>query len=266
MTEAELRGWMRRDLSGLALRAIMIDGIHIDEHVVLIALGFDETGAKHILGAQEGAAENRESCTALLRDLTERGIDTQRSTLFVIDGAKAMRRAILDVFGKRALIQRCQIHKERNVLGHLPEQKKPSVRRVLHDACRATNVKTARRRLEALAGSLDAEYPSAAASIREGLDELFTVKRLGLSQVLERSLSTTNAIENVNNGIRRITGRVKRWRGGSMILRWIGAALRELQGSFHRIKGFTSMPQLIAALRAHDAAIDPPVDAAEKVA
>lgn len=266
MTEAELRGWMRRDLSGLALSAIMIDGIHIDEHVVLIALGFDETGAKHILGAQEGAAENRESCTALLRDLTERGIDTQRATLFVIDGAKAMRRAILDVFGKRALIQRCQIHKERNVLGHLPEQKKPSVRRVLHDACRATNAKTARRRLEALAGSLDAEYPSAAASIREGLDELFTVKRLGLSQVLERSLSTTNAIENVNNGIRRITGRVKRWRGGSMILRWIGAALRELQGSFHRIKGFTSMPQLIAALRAHDTAIDPPVDAAEKVA
>lgn len=265
-TTAELDGWLRRDLSGLALAVIMLDGIYIADHVVLIALGFDETGAKHILGVQEGATENRESCTALLRDLAERGVDTGRSTLFVIDGAKAMRRAILDVFGKRALVQRCQFHKECNVLEHLPEAKRPAIRRVLHDALRASSVQTARRRLEALAGRLAAEHPSAAASIREGLDELFTVKELGLSEDLERSLSTTNAIENVNNGIRRIAGRVKNWRGGSMILRWIGAALHELQGGFHRIKGCRDMPKLVAALRAQDARLDPPVDAAEKVA
>ena len=265
-TTAELEGWLRRDLRGLAITAIMIDGIYIADHVVLIALGFDETGAKHILGVQEGATENRESCTALLRDLAERGVDTGRSTLFVIDGAKAMRRAILDVFGKRALVQRCQFHKECNVLEHLPEPKKASIRRVLHDALRASTVQTARRRLEALAGRLASDHPSAAASIREGLDELFTVKELGLSEDLERSLSTTNAIENVNNGIRRIAGRVKNWRGGLMILRWIGAALHELQAGFHRIKGCRDMPKLIAALRARDARLDPPIDATEKVA
>lgn len=265
-TTAELDGWLRRDLSGLALTVIMLDGIYIADHVVLIALGFDETGAKHILGVQEGATENRESCTALLRDLVERGVDSRRSMLFVIDGAKAMRRAILDVFGKRALVQRCQFHKECNVLEHLPEAKKASIRRVLHDALRASSVQTARRRLEALAGRLTGEHPSAAASIREGLDELFTVKELGLSEDLERSLSTTNAIENVNNGIRRIAGRVKNWRGGTMILRWIGAALHELQSGFHRIKGCRDMPKLVAALRARDTQLDPPVDAAEKVA
>ncbi|WAS91832.1 IS256 family transposase [Nannocystis punicea] len=265
-TGAELDRWLRRDLSELALAAIMIDGIYIDQHVVLIALGFDETGAKHVLGVQEGATENRESCTALLRDLAERGLDTRRSTLFVIDGAKAMRRAILDVFGKRALIQRCQVHKVRNVVDHLPEQKKDSVRKVLREALGATTAKTAKRRLEALAGSLASEHPSAAASVREGLDELFTVKELGLPDDLVRSLSTTNAIENVNNGIRRIAGRVKRWRGGSMILRWIGVTLHELQRGFHRIKGCRGMKDLVTALRTRDAQLDPPIDVAEKVA
>ncbi|PCC68471.1 Transposase, Mutator family [Nannocystis exedens] len=253
-TGAELERWLRRDLGGLSIAAIMIDGIYIDQHVVLIALGFDETGAKHILGVQEGATENRESCTALLRDLAERGLDTRRSTLFVIDGAKAMRRAILDVFGKRALLQRCQVHKVRNVVDHLPEQKKDSVRKVLRDALGAATAKTAKRRLEALAGSLASEHPSAAASVREGLDELFTVKELGLADDLVRSLSTTNAIENVNNGIRRIAGRVKRWRGGEMILRWIGAALHELQRSFHRIKGCRGMKDLVTTAWARPAA------------
>ena len=168
----------------------MIDGLHVDDHVVLVALGFDEAGAKHLLGIHEGATENRESCTALMTNLV----------------------------------------------------------------------------VEALAGRLAADYPSAAESLREGLDELFTVKELRVPEDLERGLSTTNAIENVNNGIRRITRRVKRWRGGSMILRWIGAALQELQAGFHRIKGYRGMKDLVAALRARDASLGPSLKNQERAA
>lgn len=265
-TGKQLEAWMNRDLSGLQLATIMIDGLHVDDHVVLVALGFDLTGAKHLLGIHEGAAENRESCKALLANLVERGIDSGRSTLFVLDGAKALRRAVLDVFGKRALVQRCQVHKRRNVLEHLPEEKRPGIETILKEAFRAATSKTAKGRLEALAGRLAADYPSAAESLREGLDELFTVKELGLPEDLERALSTTNAIENVNNGIRRITRRVKRWRGGTMILRWLGAALQELQAGFHRIKGYRGMEALVAALHARDASLAPAVGNQEKAA
>lgn len=264
-TGKKLDEWMHRDLSALQLAAIMIDGIHVDDHVVLVALGFDEDGHKHLLGIHEGATENRASCKALVADLVERGVDSSRSMLFVIDGAKALRRAIVDVFGKRALIQRCQVHKRRNILEHLPEEKQTSVGNILSEAFRTSSAATARRRLTSLASRLEAEYPSAAGSIREGLDELFTVKQMGLPEALERSLSTTNAIENVNNGIRRITRRVKRWRGGSMILRWIGAALQELQAGFHRIKGFRGMKDLVAALRRRDAGLTS-IDNQEKAA
>lgn len=246
-TGKKLDEWMNRDLGELALATIMLDGIYVDDHVVLVALGFDTIGAKHILGMHEGATENREACKALLANLVERGVDSSQSWLFVIDGSKALRRAISDVFGKRALVQRCHLHKRRNVLEHLPKEKQANMENILKEAFRATSSKTAKARLEALAGRLAPEHPSAAESIREGLDELFTVKELGLPDDLERALSTTNAIENVNNGLRRITSRVKRWRGGSMILRWIGAALQELQGHFHRVKGFNGMKDLVAA-------------------
>jgi transposase-like protein len=265
-TGKKLDEWMHRDLSGLDLASIMIDGLHVDGHVVLVALGFDTTGSKHLLGIHEGATENRESCKALVADLVERGVDSSRCTLFVLDGAKALRRAVLDVFGKRALVQRCQVHKRRNILEHLPEEKQPSVENILKEAFRAASSTTAKSRLEALAGRLAADYPSAAESIREGLDELFTVKDLGVPEDLVRAFSTTNAIENVNNGIRRITRRVKRWRGGTMILRWIGAALQELQAGFHRVKGFRGMKELVAALRARDAALNPSADKREMAA
>jgi len=199
-------------------------------------------------------------------NIVERGVDSCRSTLFVLDGAKALRRAVLDVFGKRALIQRCQVHKRRNILEHLPEEKRTGVENIITEAFRAATSKTARGRLEALAGRLAAEYPSAAESLREGLDELFTVKDLGLLEDLERGFSTTNAIENVNKGIRHITGRVTRWRGGTMILRWIGAALQELQAGFHRVKGFKGMEALVAALKARDASLKPSADNQEKAA
>lgn len=265
-TGKKLDEWMRRDLSTLEIAVIMIDGIYIDDHVVLVALGFGKTGDKHILGMHEGATENAEACRTLLAELVDRGIDSSRSRLFVIDGSKALRRAVGDVFGKRALVQRCQVHKRRNILEHLPEDKQTSVGKILSDAFKAASGKTARGRLTALASRLASDYPSAAASIREGLDELFTVKELGLPEELERSLSTTNAIENVNNGIRNITRRVKRWRGGLMILRWLGTALHELQAGFHRIKGFRGMDILLAALTARDATLTPTIDKQEQAA
>jgi putative transposase len=265
-TGKKLDEWMGRDLSVLEIVAIMIDGIYIDDHVVLVALGFGKTGDKHILGMHEGATENAEACRALLADLVERGVDPCRSRLFVLDGSKALRRAVGDVFGKRALVQRCQVHKRRNILEHLPEDKQTSVGKILSEAFKAASSKTAKGRLTALASRLAPDHPSAAASVREGLDELFTVKDLGLPEELERSLSTTNAIENVNNGIRNITRRVKRWRGGSMILRWLGTALHELQEHFHRIKGFRGMNILIAALEARDATLTPAIDKQEQAA
>ena len=248
---------LSRDLSDLAITTVMIDGIHVEEHVVVLAVGIDEGGRKHPLGLWEGATESGAVCISLLNDLVTRGLDAQRSMLFAIDGSKALRSAITKIFGKRALVQRCQEHKRRNVLGHLPKEMHPSVRKAIGDAYRSGSAKTAKTRLKRLASSLEDEHPGAAASLQEGLDETVTVKALGLSQALERTLSTTNLIENLNGGIRDVTRRVKRWRGGSMILRWVAAAGVERARSSRRLRGYRSMPKLVAELRRNDARLDP---------
>jgi len=188
----------------------------------LIALGIDVHGDKHVLGLHEGATENSVACTALLANLRERGMRTDRSILVVIDGSKALRKAVSDVFGKKAIVQRCQVHKCRNIVEHLPDGMQTSTNRAIRQAYRTTDLARARRQLENLARALEVEHPSAAASIREGLEETLTLKRLSLHDELERIFSTTNAIENLNSGIRRVCKRVTTWKGGSMILRWVG--------------------------------------------
>ena len=255
-TKRQLREMLNADLSGLSIVAVMIDGIHIEEHVVLIALGIDEDARKHVLGLWEGATENSGVCTTLLTELVRRGLDSQRSTLFVIDGSKALRKAIRDVFGERAVVQRCQVHKCRNVLDHLPEERHVAVGKAIRDAYRSASASAAKKRLQALASQLQESHPGAAASIREGLDETLTVKGWGLQKALERTLSTTNPIENINGGVRRLTRRVKRWRGGEMILRWTAAALIEHARGFRRLAGCKGMPKLVDALRRNDARID----------
>lgn len=250
------------DLSDIPLVAVMIDGIHIDERVVLVALGADEEAKKHVLGLWEGATENSGVCKALLNNLIGRGFDAQRSMLFVIDGSKAIR----TVFDGRAIIQRCQFHKRRNVIDHVPEELHKSVGKAIRDAYRSATAKAAKKRLLALANQLEPDHPCAASSLREGLDETLTVKAFGRSLWLERTLSTTNAIENVNGGIRRTTRRVKRWRDGKMILRWTAAALVEHAKGFRRLRGYKDMPKLIAALRANDARLDGALDRAVGVA
>lgn len=249
LTQEKLEEWLNRDLSQLRLVVVMIDGLVVAEQTVVAALGIDENGQKHPLGLWQGATENTEVCEGLLSDLVSRGVDPQQAYLFVIDGGKALRRSIRTVFGKRSLVQRCQVHKLRNVLGHLPKSLHASVSKVMHDAYRSSSKHTARTRLLNLIAQLETEHPDAAQSLREGLEETLTVKDWNLPAILERALSTTNVIENLNGTIRRVSRNVKRWRDGSMIRRWAAAGILEAQRSFRRLRGHVGMPALIAALR-----------------
>ncbi len=243
-------------LDAFELAALLIDGLHFGEHVVLCALGIDVTGKKRVLGLWEGATENASACKALLDNLVERGLRTDRSILVIIDGAKALARAVRDHFGGRALIQRCQVHKRRNVLEALPERLRASVGAAISEAYRSGDAERAKRMLLNLARRLQREHPGAAASLREGLDETLTVASLGLPFRLARSLSTTNAIENMLGRVRVVSRNVKRWRGGTMILRWVAAGMSEAERGFRRLKGHASMLILVAKLREHDAKID----------
>jgi putative transposase len=252
-TEA-LETWLKRKLSDLSLAVLMLDGIVCGEHTALVALGIDEQGAKHILGVWEGATENAVACQGLLSDLVERGLNTKRTMLVVIDGSKSLAKAVRDTFGSRALVQRCQVHKKRNVLEHLPEKARPSAASTLSTAYQCSDPARARDILNKLARQLERKHPSAAASLREGLAETLTVLFFKLDDdALRRTLVTTNPIENLNSVIRRIHRNVKRWRDGTMVLRWVGVGLQEAAKGFRRLKGHAGMPKLLAALRAHDA-------------
>ncbi|HEV2983455.1 MAG TPA: IS256 family transposase [Vicinamibacterales bacterium] len=266
-TEQTLTEMMGRDLSGLAICALIIDGIHVGDHLVVVALGIDEQGEKHVLGLHEGATENEATCSALIEDLVARGVRSDRSRLFVIDGSKALVAAVRKAFGRRALIQRCQVHKRRNVEDHLPESMKKQVGRTMSTAYRCGHFDRAKRMLIALVRQLDKKHPSAAASLREGLDETLTVLRFGLPSGLERTLATTNAIEFVNSRIRKKTSNVTKWNGGTMVLRWVAVALVETAKTFRKLRGHVGMPKLVAALRAHDGALSSTsVDASKEAA
>ena len=255
-TERQMAEWLGRELGGLELGVVMIDGIHIDEHVLLVALGIDADGKKHVLGVREGATENAAACTALLADLRERGLRTDRPVLVVIDGAKALAKAVRNVFGERAIVQRCQAHKLRNVVDQLPDDMKPSVRQALRDAYAAGDADRAHTMLTNLVRRLREKHPGAASSLEEGLDETIAVKRLRLPKKLERQLSTTNAIENLMGSVRRLSRRVKRWRGGRMILRWTVTAVADAATRFRRITGAREgMAELMRALHEKASAV-----------
>jgi putative transposase len=251
-TERQMSEWLGRDLSPLELGVLMIDGIHIEEHVMLIALGVDADGKKHVLGVREGATENAAACTALLADLRDRGLHTDRPILVVVDGAKALARATRNVFGECAIIQRCQAHKIRNVVDQLPDEMKPSVRQAMRDAYAASDGDRAHTMLKNLVRRLHDKHPGAAASLEEGLDETISVKRLRLPKKLERQLSTTNAIENLMGSVRRLSRRVKHWRGGKMILRWTVTAVADAATRFRKITGARDgIADLMRALERH---------------
>jgi transposase-like protein len=251
-TTAQLRAWQSAPLDGLDLVALLVDGVHIGEHCLVVALGIAADGQKHALGVWEGATENAAVCQSLLANLQSRGLRTDRSLLVIFDGALALHKATRAVFGEAALIQRCQIHKLRNILDHLPERQRPWVQAVVRRAYQATDLKGATRLLTDLAKRLDDEYPSAAGSVREGLEETLTVLTLHLSARLQRSLATTNAAESLLSRTRHVKRNVKRWRGGQMMLRWVAAGVLEAVKGFRRLKGHADMPRLVAALRARD--------------
>lgn len=250
-TAAQLTAWRSTALDALDLVALLIDGVHIGEHCIVIALGIDHTGAKHALGLWDGSTENAAVCQSLLADLQSRGLRTDRSLLVILDGSKALHKAVTQTWGPAALIHRCHVHKLRNILEHLPEEQRPWVRAIVARAYKA-EVATARRLLQDLARRLDDRYPSAAGSVREGLEETLTILTLGLSDRLRQSLATTNAIESLISRTRHVKRNVKRWRGGHMVLRWTAAAILEAVKGFRRLKGHRDMLKLIAALRARD--------------
>lgn len=264
-TAAQLEKWRTRSLADVDLVALLIDGLHVRDHCLVVALGIDATGQKHVLGLWDGATENAALCQSLLGNLQSRGLRTDRSLLVVLDGSKALHKAVRMLWGEAALIQRCQVHKMRNVLDHLPEDQRAATQAILTRAYGSADVAKARRLLHDLARRLEDEYPSAAGSVREGLEETLTVVTLRLSERLQRSLATTNAIESLMSRTRHIKHNVKRWRHGKMIVRWVAVGILEAVKGFRRLKGCADMPTLVTALRARDRQIGL-VIAAENVA
>ena len=252
MTETALAELLAADLSGLDLVALMIDGVHFAETCCIVALGIDIEGNKHPLALVEGSTENATLVTDLLVGLRGRGLDVTRPMLVGIDGSKALRKAVVDVLD-HPVIQRCQLHKVRNVKDHLPQRLRSSVGRRMTDAYHASSALEAEAALLALAKELDRTHPGAAASLREGLDETLTVLRLGVPPTLARTLRSTNAIESMISVCREHAANVKRWRDGQMALRWCAAGMIEAGKQFRRVNGHLHLPTLRAALERESA-------------
>jgi len=253
LSHAKLREWLASDLSKLDLLAIQIDGLHISDELILVAaVGIDGRGEKHPLGLVEGATENAATVQALLDNLVERGLDPAGVWLFIIDGAKALSKAIRRTFGKDTPIQRCQVHKARNITERLPKPLHAAVRKTLRQAWEQDDALKAERLVRNR--RLEKDWPGISATILEGMEEILCVVRLGLPQDLRRSLACTNIIENMNGTIRQVTRNVKRWRDASMALRWTAAGMMEAKKGFRRLKAYKQLPKLRDALLALKAA------------
>ena len=248
-TEAALAELMARDLSGLDVVVIMIDGLEIAGQCVVVALAITTDGTKVPIGLWLGDTENKTVVTGLLADLAARGLSADGGLLAVLDGAKALAAGVKKVFGERAQIQRCTLHKRRNVKGYLPKELGSKVdwrlARAFTDADPAKGLEAAKR----IAGELNADHPDAAASLLEGLEEMFTLRRLGISGRLATTLTNTNCIESMISVARTTMGNVKNWKDGSMKKRWVAAGMLEAERNFRRVRGCKEMPTLVAALR-----------------
>jgi putative transposase len=250
-TETALAELMSRDLSGLDIKVLMVDGEHMAERCVVVALAITADGTKKPVGLWDGSTENKTVVRSLLADLVDRGLAFDDALLVVLDGAKALSAAVREVFGAKALIQRCTLHKRRNVADHLPDKDNAWVDAKLVKAFSHADPEQGLRNAKSLAAQLDKNYPSAAASLREGLEEMFTVARLGIDGRLAKTLTTSNPIESMISLARTTNRNVTRWRDGQMVLRWTAAGMLNAERSFRRIKGYKQMPQLVDALRRH---------------
>lgn len=250
-TEAALAELMARDLTGEDIKVLMLDGEHMAERCVVVALAITADGTKKPVGLWDGSTENKTVVRSLLADLVARGLAFDDGLLVVLDGAKAVSAAVREVFGAKALIQRCTLHKRRNVADHLPDNQKAWVDAKLVKAFGHPDPGTGLRNVKSLAGQLDKNYPSAAASLREGLEEMFTVARLRIDGRLAKTLTTSNPVESMISIARTTNRNVTRWRDGQMVLRWTAAGMLNAERSFRRVKGYKQMPQLVDALHRH---------------
>ena len=251
-TAVQVRTWQPASLEALDLVAIFLDGVVFGEHCLVVALGIDATGRKRPLGLWDGSTENTAVCQGLLSNLQSRGLRTDRSMLVILDGSKALRSAVNHTFWRAACVQRCQVPKTRNILDYLPDRQRPWVRAILRRAYTSGDPAKVQRLLNDLARRLEDEFPSAAESVREGLDETLTVLRLPHSDRLRHSLATTNPIESLMSRTRHVHRNVKRWRSSKMMLRWMTAAVFEAAKGFRRLKGCKDLPALVTALWQRD--------------
>jgi len=248
VSEKQFKQLCERRFDDIDILAMYIDGIQFGDCHVIVALGVDSGGSKHVLGLHEGSSENSRVATDLLNDLVERGVKPDRLRLFVIDGSKALRCAIDAVYGPKNPVQRCRNHKIRNVLGYLPDEQKEQAKCAMKAAF-SMEADKGQKKLHHLAKWLEQEYPSASSSLLEGLDEMFTINKLGLPKRLRRCLGSTNVIESPNSGIRSRTHRVKNWQDHGMVVRWVAASLLDMEQRFKRIMGYQQLWMLEAKLR-----------------
>jgi transposase-like protein len=246
-TREALGELMSRQLGDLRLAVMMLDGLELKGRMMIVALGITTEGVKIPLGLWEGSTENATVATALLSDLVERGLDPEQGMLFVIDGSKALRKAVRAVFGE-VPVQRCLWHKERNVLGHIAERDRPPIKARMRRAWRETDYHRALEQLRALADELERTHPGAAGSLREGMEETLTVIRLGIKGKLRRTLESTNPCESMIDTVRTTQRNVKHWSSGEMGLRWTAAGMLEAEKQFRKVIGYTQLPQLAVAI------------------
>jgi putative transposase len=264
-TRQALGELMSRQLGDMRLAVMMIDGLELKGRMNIVALGVTTEGIKVPLGLWDGSTENAIVVTALLSDLVERGLDPEQGMLFVIDGSKALRKGIRSVFGD-VPIQRCIRHKERNVLGHLPERDRPAVKARLRKAWAETDHPRALEQLKRLASELDHTHPGAAGSLREGLEETLTVIRLGIKGKLKRTLESTNPAESMIDTVRTTQRNVKYWSSGEMGLRWTAAGMLEAEKQFRKVIGYKDLAKLAVAIerdlttRRRSALTDTPIE------
>jgi transposase-like protein len=254
LSQEKLDAWLEQRIGHLDILAVQIDGLHMGDDLVLLgAIGIDLSGEKHVLGLMEGTTENAAAAQALLDDMIRRGFDPKVPRLFILDGAKALTKAVRQTFGRTTPIQRCQIHKARNIVERCPKKHIAAVKKTLRAAWEMDDAAQAEVLVKDLIKRMERDAPSLCGSLREGLDEMLTVNRLGLPKELRRSLACTNAIENMQGTIRRVTRNVKRWRDASMAMRWAAAGMMEAKKGFRRLKACKQLPLLKAALERHQA-------------
>lgn len=247
-TEADLKALCERDLSGFDIRVVVIDGMPLDGQMTIAALGVDASGKKHLLGFREGATENAEVCKRLLEDLAGRHLAMDHATLIIIDGSKALRKAVAEFYGVSGVVHRCQFHKAENLKKHLTHQYQAEYVQKLQTSYGMTHYDDAHRALAALVQEVRRISPSAAGSLQEGFEETLTVHRLGVPDVLRTSFSTTNLIESTFSVAETVMHNVKRWRNALQRLRWCATAFLRAEKQFRRVRGYKAMPVLLVAL------------------